>query len=97
MHIFGPVGLTDAHLYLMANAHWEDQTFALPMVEDLPWRRIVDTSLDSPDDFSEPISSVVIDDPSSYLVRARSTVVLLAAPGWSLSGEPLVQAEVEPG
>lgn len=80
MHIFGPVGLTDAHLYVMANAHWDSATFELPVMEDLPWRRIVDTSLESPEDFCEPDSAPVLSYQRSYFVRARSTVVLLAAP-----------------
>ena len=95
MHLYGPVGLSDAHLYMIANASWDDATFELPSVEGLSWRRIVDTSLESPDDFSEPIAAAVLDDPTAYLVAARSTVVLLAAPGWSLEGIEPMPAEGE--
>jgi hypothetical protein len=41
------------------------------------WKRVLDTSLESPDDIAEPGEEHCIDG-SDYLVKARSIVVLLA-------------------
>jgi glycogen operon protein len=69
--------------YLILNAYWESLDFELPVVEDGargPWRRWIDTSLDTPQDIVEwqdaaPVST------SSYLAGPRSTVVLIAPLG----------------
>jgi glycogen operon protein len=67
--------LGDSDLYVMINAHWEDQVFHVQEGRVDEWRRVVDTSLPSPDDMAEtgkghPISR--LDVP----VQARSIVVL---------------------
>jgi isoamylase len=66
--------------YLILNAYWEPLEFELPPIESAsrgPWRRWVDTSLDSPDEIVEwqnaaPISTEI------YRAAPRSTVVLFA-------------------
>jgi glycogen operon protein len=66
--------------HMMLNAYWESLSFEIPAVDggyDGPWRRWIDTSLDSPDDIVEwhhalPVSGDV------YRVGPRSTVVLIA-------------------
>ena len=42
----------DARLHLIVNAFWETLEFELPPRADgySPWQRIIDTSIDSPDD-----------------------------------------------
>ena len=65
------------HLHVILNAYWEPLSFALP---PLPagggWHRIVDTALDSPDDFCEPETAPgVVQD--RYEVGARSAVILM--------------------
>ena len=64
----------DQDIYVMINAYWQDLTFTLQEGDPHDWKRVVDTSLLSPDDFSDPpvpISSL------AYSVKARSIVVLL--------------------
>ncbi len=66
----------DGNLYAMINAYWEDLPFTIQ--EAGPWKRVIDTSLDSPDDICEPGAEAPIAT-STYLVRARSVVVLSRA------------------
>jgi isoamylase len=65
------------HLHVLLNAYWEPLSFALP---PLPagegWHRIVDTALDSPDDFCEPETAPPVDQ-DRYEVGARSAVILM--------------------
>ncbi len=68
--------LRDKDLYVMINAHWEDLIFTIQEGRPEEWRRIVDTSLASPEDIAEtgrghPISSL------HHAVKARSIVVLM--------------------
>jgi isoamylase len=65
----------DVDLYVMINKHWEDLTFTIQEGESGQWRRVIDTSLDSPDDFCGPGVEVCVT--STYVVRARSVVVLI--------------------
>jgi glycogen operon protein len=64
----------DDDIYVMVNAYWEELEFHVE--EGIPpeWKRIVDTALPGPDDFSEHGVTV---DRTSYLVAPRSIVVLL--------------------
>lgn len=66
--------------HIIFNAYWKMLKFELPPTAEqglAPWRRIIDTSLDSPDDFCAPKSAPVVDS-ASLNVAARSTVVLVA-------------------
>ncbi len=68
--------LGDNDLYVMINACWEDTEFTIQQGQAEQWRRIVDTSLASPDDIEEtgkghPISAL------RYVVKARSIVVMV--------------------
>ncbi|MBM4111866.1 MAG: glycogen debranching protein GlgX [Phycisphaerae bacterium] len=65
-------------LHLMLNAHWDDHDFELPRTAapPTPWRRWIDTALDSPRDVvrwtdAEPVPG------STYRVQSRSVVALL--------------------
>jgi glycogen operon protein len=60
--------------YLMFNAHWEAQRFALPAWR---WRRLVDTNLASPDDVVEEGRAVHLSPGDHYIVSPRSVVILL--------------------
>ena len=64
----------DDDLYVIINAHWEPIEFAFQEGSAHDWKRIVDTALPSPDDFSE--QGVAIESPR-YRAAARSVVVLL--------------------
>jgi isoamylase len=64
----------DDDIYVMINAYWEELEFQIQEGVSQEWKRIVDTALPSPQDFSkrgEPLET------SSYAVAPRSIVVLL--------------------
>ena len=66
--------------HLIFNAYWEPLEFELPAgmhAAGHPWRRWIDTSLESPNDIQDwPTASVVTE--RTYRVGARSLVVLIA-------------------
>lgn len=65
-------------LHLMMSQYWEPLSFQLPPLKqsDGPWCRIIDTSRESPGDIEEvPVS--IGEETSSYLVAARSIVLLV--------------------
>jgi isoamylase len=64
----------DEDIYVMINARWEEREFHIQEGTAQGWKRIVDTALPSPDDFSEtglPLEAI------KYRVAPRSVVVLL--------------------
>ena len=64
-------------LHIILNAYWEPLNFELPPLgSGNYWHRIIDTALPAPDDFSDLEAAVKIDK-DSYLVTARSSVVLI--------------------
>ena len=67
----------DDDIYVMINAYWEPLTFTIQEGSSLEWKRIIDTGLPSPDDFSErgePIQQVSYEaKPRSIVVFTRST------------------------
>ncbi len=66
----------DAGLYVMINAWWEPLEFGIHRGVPDDWRRVVDTSLASPDDIVEPGQEVPLSS-RFYTVSPRSVVVLL--------------------
>jgi len=65
-------------LHFMLNAYWGPLDFELPRIEESKrWRRIIDTHLESPDDFCEATRAPIV-KVSHYTVESRSTVVLIA-------------------
>ena len=65
----------DDDLYVMINGHWEDRSFTVQEGHASEWRRVVDTARPSPEDIVEPGKEPKLET-ASYLVRARSVVVL---------------------
>jgi isoamylase len=68
------------HVYLIFNAHWEPLNFELPVMETGqrdPWRRWIDTSLESPDDIVEWQEAPSVAG-YTYLAGSRSVIVLWA-------------------
>jgi len=66
-------------LFFILNAHFEPQWVKLPPLRPSHrWRRAIDTSLPSGEDFAEAGKEVVIDPPDHYIANPRSTVVLVA-------------------
>ena len=65
---------------MIVNAYWEALEFEVPRLNsgrNGRWRRIIDTYLDSPDDFSEMATAPVV-EAYSYTVQPRSVVILAA-------------------
>ncbi len=75
MRLHGVAG--DVDFYVIANAYSEALEFELPT--DTRWRRVVDTSLDAPEDLVEEGNAPLRNTPS-YRVGARSVVILLGEP-----------------
>jgi isoamylase len=70
--------VTTQDIYVMVNAYWESLEFRIQADPNrvIPWKRVVDTSLASPDDIAEP-GSEMRTDAATYAVQPRSIVVLI--------------------
>ncbi|MFY9270040.1 MAG: isoamylase [Candidatus Manganitrophaceae bacterium] len=66
----------DDDLYVMINADPSDCTFFLQEGKAAEWRRVIDTSLPSPEDFLPPGDEAPVKE-GTYRVRSRSVVVLI--------------------
>ncbi len=67
-------------LHMILNAYWGPLDFELPPVDGkdgTPWRRWIDTALDSPEDIVEWRTSPAVQG-FRYAAGARSVVVLFA-------------------
>ena len=68
------------HLHVLLNSFWEPLDFALPeLPPNLGWLRLVDTALDSPEDFIDPPIPLPTER-RQYQLQARSCAVLVAGP-----------------
>src|SRR5450432_1995018 len=66
------------YLHVMINAYWEPLAFDLPPLKSGErWSRIVDTALDSPNDFCDKGKHQVING-DQYWVEDHAAVILLA-------------------
>ena len=66
-------------LHVIMNSYYEDLNFEVPTVQeaaDKQWRRLIDTSLDSPDDINRYPNTPSL-DMKTYNVKARSIVILI--------------------
>lgn len=66
----------DTDLYVMINAAPEDMTFRIQQGGTDTWKRVLDTSLASPEDIAEPGHETRVNG-LEYVVKARSVVVLM--------------------
>jgi len=68
-------------LHIIVNAYWETLPFEIPRGSDAyePWRRYVDTFLDSPDDICDWSEAPTVEG-STYPVQPRSVVLLMTRP-----------------
>jgi glycogen operon protein len=67
-------------LHVIVNAYWQPLEFELPRVEkagENPWRRWIDTALDSPDDIVQWEKAEAV-PAYTYRAEARSVVMLFA-------------------
>jgi glycogen operon protein len=65
----------DVDLYVMINAYWEDLTFIAQEGQARQWKRVIDTGLESPDDFCDPGKEILLTS-QACVVKSRSIVVL---------------------
>jgi len=71
--------------HLMLNAYWEPLTFEVPpplQGAEGPWRRWIDTALESPGDIADWAEAAPVPWPT-YVVQARSVVALFSWTGGS--------------
>ena len=66
----------DDDLYVMINAWWQPLTFAFQGEKIQSWRRVIDTSLASPDDFLEVGKERPVTE-ATYTVQPRSLAVFI--------------------
>jgi glycogen operon protein len=66
----------DGNLYVMINAYWQPLTFRIQEGNPSEWKRIVDTSMDSPDDILDPSTASALFS-LDYQVQPRSVVILV--------------------
>lgn len=65
-------------IHIMLNAYQEPLTFELPLLHhDNSWYRLVDTSLDAPDDFNEELSQTKV-NAKTYIMERNSSVILVS-------------------
>lgn len=81
MHLHGREGEEMDDIYFIANAHWEEHTFALPHLSGRRWCRFVDTMQIPPHDITEPGAEAMLAEQHRYPVGPRSVVVLVSKRG----------------
>jgi glycogen operon protein len=67
----------EADVHVILNMDPNDQSFELPIVSGRRWRRVVDTSRESPEDIVERGDEEPIDG-TTFRATGRSVVVLIA-------------------
>jgi isoamylase len=90
----------DNDIYVMINAYWQAVDFVLQEGKAREWKRIVDTSLDTPNDFADAGNAPILPS-STYELGPRSIAVLVGIKGRSVAVEARqvvpAQAVVEDG
>jgi isoamylase len=69
----------DPDFHVIFNMNEDAMAFDLPTISGFTWRRVLDTSLPSPDDFAEPGRETPMKS-ASYSANGHSVVVLVGAP-----------------
>ncbi len=69
--------VADERLHVILNAFWEPLIFEIPQDFSGRWRKLIDTSKDSPLDIVEIADTLPVEG-NSIMVEARSSVVLIA-------------------
>ncbi len=68
----------ESHLHLIANAHWEQHDFELPILTGQRWVRLLDTAKEAPEDIAGEGGEFEIPSQNAYVVQSRSVVVLIS-------------------
>ena len=66
-------------IFLIANAHWQDQEFELPKLKDQQWLRFVDTRFNGDEAITELDEMQPLIVQTHYLTSNRSVVILIAS------------------
>jgi len=66
-------------LLFVLNADQKAQAVRLPACVHRQWRRIIDTSLESPNDFLNPVQAALCPAAGTYTVQPHSVVVMIGA------------------
>lgn len=85
--------------HLMLNSYWKPLSFELPSLQadmDGGWRRLMDTYLDSPHDFSEPAEAPAV-NADVYVLQPRSMVLLMADYKLETNSDSGIESESERG
>jgi len=64
-------------IHVIVNAYWKNLKFHLPKLKDKKWFKIVDSSVEAPNDFYEPGKGELINR-NKISVMDRSIIVLMA-------------------
>ncbi len=68
----------DHFFFIVLNADYNMQYIRIPrLINHKKWYRVVDTSIESGEDFLDSGREILLDPPDYYLVNPRSTVVLI--------------------
>jgi glycogen operon protein len=67
----------DVGIYVMINGYWKDLPFTIQQGEFSRWKKVIDTGLDTPDDFCEPGMEMSLTSPTC-VVSPRSIMVLIS-------------------
>ena len=68
----------DHFFFIILNADYNMQYIRIPkLINRKKWHRVVDTSIESGEDFLDSGKEILLDPPDYYLVNPRSTVVLI--------------------
>ncbi|TWU66045.1 Glycogen debranching enzyme [Crateriforma conspicua] len=72
----------EIYFHLILNAYWQPMEFELPPLDVGPWRRWIDTSLESPDDIVHQDCAPTVAT-NHYLAESHSVVMLISGGGLS--------------
>ncbi len=64
-------------IYIVASSYWGQLTFELPEISGRSWHRMIDTSVEPPDDICDSDRGFMLERQATYVVNPRSVVVLI--------------------
>ena len=77
----------DDDIYVMINASWKTLDFTFQEGQPGEWKRIIDTSLDTPNDFADAGDAPILAS-STFKLQPRSIAVFVGIDERSLAAEP---------
>ncbi len=75
-----PKGESYPDIYIIFNGSKEEQVFELPLLPSgKKWKRVMDTYLESPDDFADAGKEKALKDQDDYLLKDRSVALFISS------------------